>query len=146
MYLRIFVNTERKQQCHDQLDNYILWHKSSGIVVADYRVRLAHELGSGIQLGGELTRLDVDPESGRYRAVLLTDAVPFKESELRWPLVQLAIGAKFARPLELIDVGTQDFSGAALHLRNYSGKAITRAFNTGKVLAAAIRQAIDESR
>lgn len=123
-YLRSFKDQLRKQAAHDVLDNYIFWHKGAGVVVAGFRVRLSHELKNGLRLGGDLTRVDVDVQAGRYRAVLLGEGLKMDEGELRWPLIQMAIARQYGREVGLIDVGTQELSGGAMQLRSYSAREL----------------------
>lgn len=141
-YLGKFTNAARKQETHDALDNYVYWHRSSGVIVAHSRVRLSYALGKDVFIGGEITRLDVDPGGGRYTAVLLSHAPTFNEAELRWPLIQLAIARQFARDPDLIDVGVQDLSGVPCVVRTYSPSELSAAEIAGAELASEIGQAI----
>jgi hypothetical protein len=140
--MRSFKDGNRKQETHDRLDNYILWHKSSGVVVAHTRIRLAHPLGNDVLLGGEITRLDVDPSAGRYAAILLTNPPTFDQDELRWPLIQLAIARQFARDVRLISVGVQDLSGGQIGRRSFSAKALAAAAGEAEGLSSEIQEAI----
>ena len=141
-YLGNFKDENRKQECHDRLDNYILWHKSSGAIVAHTRIRLVHPLGNEVLLGGDITRLDMDPLTGRYAAVLLIDPPTFDQSELRWPLIQLAIARQFARDASLISVGVQDLAGGQIGLRSFSASALSLAENEAQELSRDVQAAV----
>ncbi len=141
-YIGAFKDENRKQENHDRLDNYIFWHKSAGIIVAHTRIRLVHPMGNDVLLGGDITRLDMDPLTGRYAAVLLTDSLPFDNDELRWPLIQLAIARQFARDADLISVGVQDLAGGQIGLRSFSASVLALAEAEAQELSSEIQAAI----
>ena len=92
--MRNFASTERKLQCQNRLNAYIQWANNVSLVVADTRITLDLDLGSGTTLGGEISRLDVEP-SGDYRIVLLDTPEPNWRSSLRLPLIQVGISRQF---------------------------------------------------
>jgi hypothetical protein len=133
--LKKFIDESRKQEARDGLDNYILWHKQSGVLVADHKIRIAMDLGNGVLLGGEFSRLDVSPTNDTYTALLIAANASMNQSELRWPLVQKYIADSYGRPVEKVNVGVQDLFSHGLAVKSFSKSQIARAVDEATELA-----------
>lgn len=77
-------------------------------------------MGSGIILGGEVSRVDVDVTSGGYRAVQLGTPRAGWRSELRMPLIQPGIADRYQREAAEVRVGFQHLDGSNLSLVSFS--------------------------
>lgn len=126
-------------QARLQLEAYLDWHRRSGVVVADHRIRLNLPLGDGVALGGEVSRIDV--EGRRYRAVLLT-ATPSRtwRTETRMPLIQLAVAHKYERANTDIDVAVQRLDGSDLEVMTFSRQDLQTSMDAAADIAHRIQK------
>ena len=130
-----FGDTGKKLSAEYQLDAYIDWAEREGLIVADRKVRLGFDLGSGLLLGGEVSRVDVDLQGG-YRAVLLGACDPDWRDELRTPLLQRAVARHFAREEGEVSIGVQELDGGDLQTVRYSEAEIDAAEARARIVAA----------
>ena len=138
-YLKKRINAQKKQWARDTLDNYVVALGKSDWLVADTKLRLSLELGSGVVMSGEMSRIDVSPKSGQYQAVLLSASIDGNwTSELRWPLVQLAVSQKYSREIEDVAVGIQSLDGSVIDTRCFSKGRINKCMTEAADLADAI--------
>jgi len=138
-YLKKRVNAQKKQWARDTLDNYVVAFGSGDWLVADTKLRLSLELGSGVVMSGEMSRIDVSAKSGQYQAVLLSASIDGNwKSELRWPLVQLAVSQKYSREIEEIAVGIQTLDGSTIDTRCFSKGKIDKCVTEAAGLAETI--------
>lgn len=138
-YLKKYVNAQKKQWARDTLDNYVVALDKSDWLVADTKLRLSLELGHGVVMSGEMSRIDVNPKSGQYQAVLLAESIDGNwKSELRWPLVQLAVSQKYSREIEEIAVGMQTLDGSVIDTRRFSKSKTTECMAEAADLADTI--------
>lgn len=142
-YLRKnFKVAERKEWARDTLGRYLDWCESARPIVADTGARLSLDLGSDVLMSGEMSRVDIDPKTESYRAVLLVIAEPANwVSELRWPLIQLAVAQKYSRDIAAISVGIQRLDGAGLDTRRFSSTRIDKHLSEARDLAHELRNA-----
>lgn len=119
-----------------RLESYVDWCEKTEVVVADYRVRLNLPLGRNVQLGGEVSRIDVDGE--RYRAVLLGRIPRDWRTETRMPLIQLGVAARLQRDYRDVEVGFQRVDGERLSTVSFDNRRISRAREVGATIAARI--------
>jgi hypothetical protein len=122
---RNFENQQRSDEIQDWLESYMNWCRRSKVVVADTKFRIKLNLGVMLELRGEMHRLDVLPNG--YRALLLGAHRRTWESELRMPLLQLAVSRRYGRPPDSITVGVQHLDGSSLATRQYSQSEIRAA-------------------
>jgi hypothetical protein len=116
-----------------KFEAYLKWIKASSVSVADSRVRMSFDCGF-VRLMGEIARLDITEST--YRAVLLTSQIPADwESQLRMPLIQLAISQQYGRPLKEVEVGIQKFDGSQLQSKSFSSRVVNDAKVTLEKLA-----------
>ncbi len=129
-----FGSEGKKLGAEAQLDAYIDWAERDGVIVADRKVRLEFDLGSGVLLGGEVSRVDVDITGG-YSAVLLGTPAHAWRTELRMPLLQRAVARHFDRNEAEVAVGVQDLDGSGLQTVQFSRAEINAAEATVRLLA-----------
>jgi hypothetical protein len=134
------TNAQRIAQARLQLQAYIEWAEHSGVVVADHRVRLNLTLEVDVVLGGEVSRIDLEPSG--YRAVLLMARVPARwQQETRMPLIQLAVADKYQRSPNDVSVGVQLLDGTALTVANFEADARNAALESAVAIARQVRRA-----
>src|ERR1700735_1058817 len=56
---RNFKNENRIGELETDFESYIRWHRRSGVIVADSNIRLSYSIGSFLDLGGLISRLDI---------------------------------------------------------------------------------------
>jgi hypothetical protein len=125
----------RADEQRQNLTSYIEWHKQYSVLVADVRLRIDLQLSPGIIMGGEISRLDIDPDRDQYHAVLLTETGGFSPKELRLPLIQRAIALKYKREEGKIWIGFQRLDGSALNLIQFPKAAMTSALKKAQIMA-----------
>jgi hypothetical protein len=130
-----FGNTGKKLSAEYELDSYIAWAERQGLIVADRKVRIGYDLGSGVLLGGEVSRVDVDVVGGGYRAILLGTHDPDWGTELRTPLLQRAVAQHFDRDETEVAVGVQSLNGSGLEALRFTMKEIDAAEVQARALA-----------
>lgn len=136
--LKKFKNTARKAQCEADLTGYLKWALDSKTIVAHCKIRLDLLLERSVVLGGEISRVDIVPEDDTYRAVILGDRPRDWRDELRFPLIQQEIGAKFHRPVEQVHVGFQNLDGSDLVTVRYAKRQILEALEEGEEIGRTI--------
>jgi hypothetical protein len=135
-YLANFSDVGRKQWARDTLDNYVVWYLGTELFVADTMPRLSLDVAPELTISGELNRVDMEPISGDYHAILLTPvSIPAWKDELRWPLLQVAVAERYQRNQENVSVGVQRLDGSGLEIVSYSTTAIKKAIGEAKSLA-----------
>jgi len=122
----------------DDLDNYMDWYVRESPVVATWRHRLRFDMGLGCFLGGEVSRIDVEPSNDRYRAIILGDTPNNWLSEIRFPLIQRALSEQLKRKDNLISVGFQRLDGSNIVLRSFSKQVLDNAENRARELANSV--------
>jgi len=135
---RNFTNERRIEELEADFENYIRWHRRSGIIVADSNIRLSYSIGGFLDLGGLISRLDITDNG--YRAVILGAGRSNWRNELRMPLIQSAIASKYGRPVEEVAVGVQDPDGSALQDEIYASAQIASARQEFQRLGEGVRR------
>ncbi|MDQ2668800.1 MAG: hypothetical protein M3Z05_22795 [Gemmatimonadota bacterium] len=130
-----FGDTGKKLSAEYELDTYIAWAERNDLIVADRKVRIEYDLGSGVLLGGEVSRVDVDVVGGGYRAILLGAHDPDWGAELRTPLLQRAVAQHFDRNESEVMVGVQSLDGTALETLWFTTAEIDEADVQARALA-----------
>jgi hypothetical protein len=95
------------------------WYYRESPVVSNWGMRLAFNLGHNFELGGEISRIDLDIGSGGYNGVLLGNRAISWRGELRFPLIQRALAKVLQRPEGEIHVGFQSIDGTQLELTSF---------------------------
>jgi hypothetical protein len=135
-----FKNKSRVDEIEVCLDLYIKWCEVTKVKTADSMIRISLDLGGYLQLGGTVSRVDVT--SRGYRGILLGAKQAGWKEQLRMPLLQKALSAKYIRPIESIEVGVQDLDGSSLQTKSYSSAELTAAekefLNLGGIVKALI--------
>ncbi|GEM_PF-912297 len=120
----------------DNLDSYIEWYIGESPIVSNWSVRLAFNLGHNFELGGEISRIDVDTRSGGYRGVLIGNQPSDWRRQLRVPLIQRALAAKLQRPELEISVGFQNIDGTQLELISFPLRVLNDAEDRARRLTS----------
>lgn len=131
-------NRALTEEAENTLDAYIDWFEAELPIVVMRKFRLSFGLGSGISLGGEISRIDIDTNTGGYRGVLLGDPPSTWRAEFRIPLIQRALAYQLRRPESDLAVGFQSLNGSNLHVVSMSVPELDRAEAEAKVLATEI--------
>jgi hypothetical protein len=108
---RNFTNSKRSDAIRGELTDYAKWFSKAGIIIADSNVTLNYPTKGFWHLGGIIARVDITPNG--YRAVLFEAFDNSWKSQLRMPLIQLAIAEQFGRPPAEVRVGLHDLDGNA---------------------------------
>jgi len=133
-----FKSLAKKDEAEYQLVEYAAWCEREGLIVADCRVTIDFSLGSGMSLGGQLSRVDAVPATGQYRGVLL-GAVPDDWPDgFRFPLLQRALARMYQRDEVDVLVGVQELTGENLVATSFTPDVLDEAERMASVLAADI--------
>jgi hypothetical protein len=132
------TNTLLTDRAMANLDSYIEWCVRHSPVVSGWRLRLDYDLGNNFELGGEISRIDVDIGSEGYRGVLLGNRPTDWRRQLRVPLIQRALAAELQRPESEISVGFQNIDGTQLELISFPRLVLDEAENRARRLALAL--------
>ena len=130
-----FQGSSQKAAAVQEFESYLRWYTGQRPIVASHRVRLEFSLGSGIILGGEVSRVDVDVTSSGYRAIQLGTPRAGWRSELRMPLIQLGIADKYQREAAEVRVGFQNLDGSNLSLVSFSEPELQAAERSARAVA-----------
>lgn len=133
-----FQSDYHKAATEREFDSYLRWYASHQPIVASYRVRLGYALGSGVSLGGEVSRVDVDATRGGYSAVLLGNPRPNWQSEIRMPLIQLGVADRYQRGAAEVRVGLQHLGGSNLSLTSFSDAELWAAEQNARAVARSV--------
>ncbi len=136
-------NIGRISEIETSLDRYVQWALDQRLKVADTKVNIAHQLGF-LELRGEIGRVDLTATG--YRAVLLGKAPPDWDSQLRMPLIQVAVAAMYGRPEEMTEVGFQEMDASHLVTRLYTDRQIQQAQDKFVALGRTVRRIAAENK
>jgi len=128
-------NTVLRDKAQEKLNSYIEWFNEESPAVSECGLRLDYDLGNGWVLGGEISRVDIDIESGGYRGVLISNRPPSWQQQLRFPLIQRALSARLQRPETLISVGFQNLIGTQLEVISFPKSRLDEVEAMAKELA-----------
>jgi hypothetical protein len=141
---RKLANRLRVEGVLERFDAYVYWFRKSGVLVADHRCQLEFDLGSGLILGGVISRLDIT--SGGYRSILL-GAIPLTwRGEARMPLIQRGMAKKYGRPEDEFAIGYQELDASDLQTGSYSREELDEAEENARRLAEGINREITKYR
>ena len=129
------ANAQRVASAERELDAYITWFNGARRPVADYKVNISLDLGRNWILGGEVSRVDLDLARGGYSAILLGETNPSWKTEVRMPLIQIAIARRLSRAESDIMIGVQNLDGSDLRATAYSTGQRKKALTTAQGLA-----------
>lgn len=113
------TNASRMTQAISILNAYIGWYERTSPVVVGSKLILDYDLGSGWRLGGEISRADLDPRTGKYNCVILGKAPLNWRQQIRMPLIQRALAHKMERPETDVSIGFQNLDGTSIELVSF---------------------------
>lgn len=131
-----FKDAGRVREIESSLDRYIGWASAEGLRVADTNVNIACEIGF-LELRGQISRIDVT--SVGYRAVLLGEVPADWHSQLRMPLIQLAVALMYGRRQDKTEVGFQNLDASNLVTLLYTERQIDKARRRFMALGRIVR-------
>ncbi len=129
------TNARLGNKAMENLESYIQWCRRESPAVSNWRFRLSFSLGHNFEFGGEVSRIDVDIESGGYRGVLLGNRPADWRRQLRFPLIQRTLGLQLQRPESEISVGLQNIDGTQLELISFPRLMLDEAEDRARQLA-----------
>ena len=138
-----FKDAGRVREIESSLDRYIAWVSTEALRVADTNVKIACEIGF-LELRGEISRVDVTATG--YRAVLLGRVPPDWRSQLRMPLIQLAVASMYGRRQDRTEVGFQNLDASNLVTSLYTQQQVERARRRFTALGRVVRRIERETR
>ena len=132
-----FKDAGRVRKIEASLDRYIAWASAEGLRVADTSVNIACEIGF-LELRGQVSRIDVTATG--YRAVLLGKVPADWHSQLRMPLIQLAVASMYGRRQDRTEVGFQNLDASNLVTSLYTEQQVERARRRFMALGRIVRR------
>ena len=111
-------NETRKDGVRERYEMYADWCEESGVTVVERRVTLEGVFGTFLTLGGHLHRVDGTRDG--VRGVVLGDYGDSWDSELRMPLIQLALANRYGLEAGAISIGVQRLDGGQLRETSYN--------------------------
>lgn len=137
-----FNDISKKLDAEGKLDDYMAWCVQENVIVTNWRERISLDLGNGISLGGEVSRIDLDLNTGGYRAVLLGNYCETWQGELRMPLIQRAVAYLLQRSETEVSLGVQNLNGSELLTTTFNTTEIDTAENTARAVAVKVADEI----
>jgi hypothetical protein len=131
-------NPSRRSAVEFELEGYLRWCRTENPIVLARKLRVGMDIGAGLVLGGEVSRVDLDISDGGYRAILLGDTSPGWRNELRMPLLQRAVAGRMERGELDVRVGVQALDGSGLQTVRYSGSQIEDAMRRVREVATQV--------
>ncbi len=138
--LKRFTDASRVAQCKGVLTSYMDWAEGEGVIVADCKVRLNLLLENDLILGGEISRVDINPDDDSYRAVILGERPAGWRKELRFPLIQHEIASKYARPVSRVRIGFQNLDGSDLAVAQFTKEQIETSLEEASSISKAVHE------
>lgn len=129
-------NRQRRRGSEDAIVAYADWLAVSGAVIVHDKLRLSMDVGHDMYVSGEVPRIYLDVPSGGYSAVFLGLQQSSWRSQLRMPLVQLAVAQRVDRSPEEVSVGVQELDGSHLEIVQYTVGELDDAMEEIRHLAA----------
>jgi hypothetical protein len=114
----------------DYVDEYL----AQGATAFEWNKRIELVLTPALAMGGVLSRLDISPAGG-YNAWHFARSVARWEGELRWPLLQLAVGRRLGTDPTDCAVGIYFFEDGIYESRRFSTAEIDAALAEARRIA-----------
>jgi hypothetical protein len=125
----------------DRFAAYVDAFNASGNSVFSTEQGVKLDLGSGIELGGRINRLDLVEEGG-YAAWLFAKAMPLWQQELRMPLLQLFVAESLGVDTRQVSVGFYAFDTAAYAARVFPKGSVDAALSAAQSVAREVAAAL----
>jgi hypothetical protein len=138
-----FKDVGRVREIEFSLERYIAWGSAEVLRVADTNIRVACEVGF-LELRGQISRIDVTATG--YRAVLLGEVPADWHSQLRMPLIQLAVASMYGRRQDRTEVGFQNLDASNLVTSLYTEQQVERARRRFMALGRIVRRIHRETK
>lgn len=128
-YAKAYRRTDpsRLEQAEQRVAEYVNWNEATRPTVAKVKLNVRLQLGASLFVGGEVARVDFDPLGG-YRALLIDDKESDLDSELRFPVLQLAVARKIERDPSDVAIGVQSIDDFyRIEVRTFSDRGLAAA-------------------
>lgn len=130
------TNQSRIDDTFERLRSYNRWWRGAGLANVACNVNIELSFEPDHVLGGRVDRIDI--AGARYQGVLLGAVEPGWSSELRHPLLQVALADLYQVPIQSMSVGVQNLDGTDMELRCYTEKERLTARERLKTLGRAL--------
>jgi hypothetical protein len=141
-----FKSLSRKDEAEYELVEYAAWYEREGTIVADWRITINFPLANRVALGGQISRVDVIPATGQYRAVLLGRLPDDWPDGIRFPLLQRAVAQMYQRDESDVHIGEQELTRENLRSKSFSSRRLAAAERVAKKVAEDVNRVIGELR
>jgi hypothetical protein len=138
-----FKDPGRVHEIELGLERYIAWASAEVLRVADTNIKIACEIGF-LELRGQVSRIDVTATG--YRAVLLGNVPADWHSQLRMPLIQLAVASMYGRRQDRTEVGFQNLDANNLVTSLYTDQQVEKARRRFMALGRIMRRIQRETK
>jgi hypothetical protein len=101
--------------------------------VIQCRVRVSHEIGAGVEVTGEVGRVDLTAQG--YSIYLFTKVLDPWRDDLRMPLLHTYFCQKFGVPASVVEIGVYSMETAQYESTSYSDQELAAATREAKQLA-----------
>jgi hypothetical protein len=143
-YLRALYEKNFKQprdlnRLDDQLAEYAAWYLGSGLLVIERKLRISVPLGPGVDLVGEVPRLDMDPSGSGYAVWLFGKKTEDAWiTELRLPILQAYFAERMKASLAEVSVGVYFFESGEPVQTQFDEPTVSAAWDEASAIAAAL--------
>jgi len=100
-------NAKKLDEAEGRVTAYVAWLATAQPVVVKVKLNVRFGLMPDMYLAGELPRIDIDLSTGGYNAMLIQETDNAWQTELRLPLLQLAVASRLERDPADVSIGLQ---------------------------------------
>lgn len=137
LYHRRFKNEKYLTELEDQVEDYASEFRRHGNSVVEFKTNVSINIESGLQITGEIPRLDLVPQGG-YEVLLFPTSTDNWTQELRYPLLQAHFSKKLGAPVEEMSVGIYDVDRARYETTRFTTDEIAAAHEELREIAAVL--------
>jgi hypothetical protein len=98
-------NAMKLDEAEGRVTEYVAWLATAQPVVVKVKLNVRFGLMPDMYLAGELPRIDIDLSTGGYNAMLIQETDNAWQTELRLPLLQLAVASRLERDPSDVAIG-----------------------------------------
>jgi hypothetical protein len=128
----------RREGVREQYRSYAEWCLNTAVPAIEPRVVLNGDFRQFLTLGGLLHRVDATPTG--VRGVILGDYRATWRSELRMPLIQIALAARYGLDRAAVVVGVQRLDGSDLRETTFDRRRLAQAQREFRTISEYVRQ------
>jgi len=131
-------NQVRKDGVRERFEVYVEWCRTTRVAVAERRVTLNGSFDTFLTLGGHLDR--VDSTGSGVRGIILGDYPAVWRTQLRMPLIQMALAARYGLAAGAILVGVQKLDGSGLRETTFNEDELRTARQEFRAVSTYVRR------